>query len=59
VRGGDKDTVGVSGRAESGAAAPNRKRKHFSFYFMKNSNIFTFLSNKNPVSQVGPKIKVI
>jgi hypothetical protein len=43
----------------SAARGLNRKRNHFSIYFLKNSNIFTFLSNKYPFSQVGPKIKVV
>jgi hypothetical protein len=34
-------------------------KNHFSIYFLKNNNIFTFLSNKNSLSQVGPKIKVV
>jgi hypothetical protein len=45
--------------AGSGARGPFQKINHFPIYFLKNSNNFTFLSNKNPFSQVSPKIKVV
>jgi hypothetical protein len=31
----------------------------FHLFFLNNSDIFALLSKKNPISQVGPKIKVV